>query len=116
MGNRLADDGVQGDQNGQGNETPEAAAHGADALFFVELLHLLIHFCLIVGILLLDLLHLAGHAVHPDHALLGLDLEGQHDELDDNGEQNDSQTVGIGQVVKQLDQRGEGDTNVVSKG
>ena len=74
--NGLPDDIVQGHQNGQGQKAPQAAAHGIEALFLVELLHLLLHLQLVVGVFLLDLLHLAGHAAHPHHALLGLHLEG----------------------------------------
>ena len=40
----LADDGVERDQNGQGQKAPQASAHGVEALFLVELLHFLLHF------------------------------------------------------------------------
>ncbi|CAN4050831.1 hypothetical protein EJMLMN_EJMLMN_15090, partial [Dysosmobacter welbionis] len=35
--NGLPDDIVQGHQNGQGQKAPQAAAHGIEALFLVEL-------------------------------------------------------------------------------
>ena len=114
--NGLPDDIVQGHQDGQGQEAPQAAAHGIEALFLIELLHLLLHLQLIVGILFLDLLHLAGHPAHPQHALLGLDLEGQQDQLDDQREQDQRHAVGPRQVVKQPHQGRKGDTNQVSDG
>ena len=116
VGDGLADDGVQGQQDGQGQKAPQAPGHGADALLGVELLHLLRLLGLVVGVFLLDFLETAGHAAHAHHALLGLHLEGQHDELDDQGEENDGHAVGIGQVVEQPDQPGEGDTDKVSDG
>ena len=114
--NGLPDDIVQGHQNGQGQKAPQAAAHGIEALFLVELLHLLLHLQLVVGVFLLDLLHLAGHAAHPHHALLGLHLEGQQDQLDDQREQDQGHAVGPCQVVKQPQQGRKRDTNCVSDG
>ena len=107
---------VQGHQNGQGQKAPQAAAHGIEALFLVELLHLLLHLQLVVGVFLLDLLHLAGHAAHPHHALLGLHLKGQQDQLDDQREQDQGHAVGPCQVVKQPQQGRKRDTNCVSDG
>ena len=112
----IPDDVVQGHQDGQGQEAPQAAAHGAEALLLIELLHLLLHLHLVVGVLLLDLLHLAGHPAHPHHALLGLHLEGQQDQLDDQGEQDQRHAVGPCQVVEQPQQGREGDTDRVSDG
>ena len=53
MGDRLADDGVQSNQDGKGQKAPEAAAHGIDAFLFVELLHFLLELGLVFGIALL---------------------------------------------------------------
>ena len=116
MGDGLADDGVQGQKDGQGDEAPQAAAHGADALFGIELLHLFTHLGLVVGVLFLDLLNFAVHTAHADHALLGLHLEWQQNQLDDQSEQDDGNTVRARQVIKQAQQCREGDTNKVSDG
>ena len=53
MGDRLADDGVQSNQDGKGQKAPEAAAHGIDAFLFVELLHFLLKLGLVFGVALL---------------------------------------------------------------
>ena len=53
MGDGLADDGVQSNQDGKGQKAPEAAAHGIDAFLFVELLHFLLELGLVFGIALL---------------------------------------------------------------
>ena len=110
------DDIVQGHQNGQRQKAPQAPAHGVDALFLVELLHLLVHLDAVIGVLFLDLLHLPGHPVHADHALLGLHLEGQQDQLDDQREQDQGHAVGPCQVVKQTDQPCERCTDPVNDG
>ena len=112
----LPDDIVQGHQNGQRQKAPQAPAHGVDALFLVELLHLLIHFYAVIGVLFLDLLHFPGHPIHADHALLRLHLEGQQDQLDDQGEQDQRYAVRAGQIVKQADQPCERCTDPVNDG
>ena len=71
------DDGIQGDQNGEGKERPQAAGRGVDALSGVEIGHFLLLPLLVVGVTGLDVLDLALQAVHPQHALLALELEGQ---------------------------------------
>ena len=53
VGDGLADDGIQGDQDGEWDQAPEAAAHGIDAFLFVELLHFLLELGLVFGIALL---------------------------------------------------------------
>ena len=116
VGNGLTQNGVQSDQDGQGDHGPQAAAHGVDALFLIKLLDFLVGFCLVVGILFPDLIHLTGHAVHADHVALGLHLEGQHNQLDHNGKQNDRQTVRACQIVKQSDQSRKRHANVVTQG
>ena len=116
MGNGLTDDGVQSNEDGEGEHCPETAAHGVDALFRVKLLHLLVHFYLVVGIALLDILHLTAETVHPQHTLLGFHLEGQHDELDDQSEQDQCHAVGTRQIIEQTDQPGKRYANVVANG
>ena len=44
----LTDDGIQGNEDGEGQEAPQAAAHGVDAFLCVEPLQLLVHLDLIV--------------------------------------------------------------------
>ena len=53
----LTDDVVQSDEDGQGKEAPQAAAHGIDALLSIELLQLFLLLSGIVGVLLLNLLN-----------------------------------------------------------
>ena len=43
---------------------------------------------------------------HADHAALGLHLEGDHDEGDDQAEQDDGQAIGIGDGIHQSGQWG----------
>ena len=95
------DDGVQGDQDGEGNEGPQAAGHGVHALTGVQVRHLLLLALPIVGEAGLDILHLALHPVHPEHTLLALELEGQDHQLHHQSEEDQSQTVGPGETVKQ---------------
>lgn len=83
MGDGPVDDLVQGQQEEQGQEGPQAPAHGVDALLLIELCQLLLVFLLIFGILLLQLRLLAGQASHTDHATLGLHLEGKEYQLQD---------------------------------
>ena len=116
VGDGLADDVVEGDEDGHGDEAPQAAAHGVDAFLFVELLHFLLELGLVFGVALLQLLHLTADAAHAHHALLGFHLEGQHDELDDQSKQDQSHTVGVRQVIEQTNQPGKGYANVVANG
>ena len=116
MGDGLAHNGIQSQQNGQRQEAPEAAAHGADALLLIELLHFFLHFDLVIGVLFLNLLDFAIHPVHPHHTLLGFQLEGQQDELQHHSKEDDGHAIRAGQIIKKTDQPGKGDTNDVSKG
>ena len=113
---RFPDDIVEGDHDGHGQKAPEAPAHGVNALLGVEFLHLLIHLHLVVGVFLLDLLHLAGHPVHTHHALLGLHLEGQQHQFNDQSKEDQRQSVGTRQIIKEPQQSRERDTNKVSNG
>ena len=78
---RGTDDVVQCDQDGQGQEGPQAATHGIDALTGIQIGHLLLLTLFVVGKAGLNILDLALHAVHTHHALLALELEGQDDQL-----------------------------------
>ena len=53
---------------------------------------------------------------HAHHALLGLHLEGQHNQLDHQGEQDDCRAIGTGQLIKKADQPRKRDTDIVSDG
>ena len=104
----LADDGVQRDQDGEGNQRPEAAGHGVDALFLVQLLHLGVELLLVALMPLLQLLNLGLEAGGAHHALLALGHEGSHDEVDGQGEKDQCQAVVAGQVVEPDHQLGKG--------
>ena len=80
--NGLTDDGVEDHQDNEGDEGPQAAAHGIDLLLGVELLDLLIVALPVVAVLLLQLLHLALEHVHLDHAALALQGQGEQHHLD----------------------------------
>ena len=100
--------------NGQGQKAPQTAAHGVDPLLGIELLHLLAHFRLVVGVLLLNLLHPAGHPAHAHHALLGFHLQRQQNQLEHQGEEDDGHAVRAGELIEHADQPGKGDTDDVS--
>ena len=107
---------VKGEHDRHRQETPKAPAHGVDTLFRVELLDFLVHLHLVIGVLFLNLLDFPVHTVHPNHTLLGLHLEGQQDQLDDQGKENQRHAVRTGKVIKKPQQRRERDTNDVSNG
>ena len=108
MGDGPVDDLVQGQQEEQGQEGPQAPAHGVDALLLIELCQLLLVFLLIFGVLLLQLRLLAGQASHTDHAALGLHLEGKEYQLQDQTEEDDGHTVGPGDGIHPAQQGGKG--------
>ncbi|MPM21083.1 hypothetical protein SDC9_67526 [bioreactor metagenome] len=116
MGDGLADNGVQRDEEEHGQHAPQAAAHGADPLLGIQLLRLLLLLCRVIGVFFLNLLHLSAHAVHADHALFALHLERQQHQLDDQREENQGQTIGAGHIVKQPQKGGKRDTDVISHG
>ena len=107
-GQRLADDRVQGDQDREGDQRPETAGHGVDALFLIQLLHFGVE---LLGVALmppLQFLDLGLEAGGAHHALLALGHEGRHDEVYGQGEKGQCQAVIAGQVVKPDHQLGEG--------
>ena len=111
---RGTDDIVQGDQDGEGQEGPQAAGHGVDALLGVQVGHLLLLPLLVVGVAGLDILDLALHPVHAQHALLALHLEGQDHQLHHQGEEDQRHAVGTGQAVEHSRQPCERHTDVIS--
>ena len=103
-GQRLADDAVERDQDGEGNERPDAAGHGVDALFLVQLLHLLIQ---LLGVALMAALKLLNPGLDESgvhHALLALGHEGGHQQVDQEREDDNGHAVAAGQLIE-LDQR-----------
>ena len=102
----LPDDGVQGDEQHQGDHGPQAAAHGVDMLPLIELLDLQIIALPVLAILLLQLLHLSGEHGGLDHALLALQGHREQNDLDDNGEQDQGQAVAVQKVIEKQQQPG----------
>ena len=86
IGQGLPDDAVQHHQEDDGDEGPQAPAHGVDLLLLIELLDLQVIALPVLAVLLLQLLHFTGEQVHLDHALLALQVEGEEHQLDDQGE------------------------------
>ena len=68
---------------------------------YTHLRHLLLLALPIVGEAGLEILHLALHPVHPEHTILALELEGQDHQVHHQSEEDQSQTVGPGETVKQ---------------
>ena len=100
----LADDGVEDHQNDQGDEGPQAAAHGVDLLLLIELLDLQIITLPVFAVLLLQFLHLTLQDVHLDHAALALQGEGEKHHLDHQGEQDQGQAIAAAETIKNLQQ------------
>ena len=116
VGDGQADDGVQGDQDEEGDKGPQTAAGGVDPLLLVELGQLLLIFLLIFCVLPLQLLLPVVEPAHADHAALGLHLERQHHQLHHQAEEDDGYAVGAGEGVQPADQRREGYGNDVAEG
>ena len=104
----LADDAVQGDEDGEGNEGPEAAGHGIDALFPVELLHLGVE---LLGVALVAALQLLDFGLEPGgahHALLALGHKGGENKVDRQSEENNGHTIAAGQLIELDHEPGKG--------
>ena len=86
---------------GKGMKDHRQPDMGFTPLTGVQVRHLLLLALPIVGEAGLDILHLALHPVHPEHTLLALELEGQDHQLHHQSEEDQSQTVGPGETVKQ---------------
>ena len=109
------DDIVQRDEDGEGQEGPQTAGHGVDTLAGVEVGDLLLLTLLVVGVLLLDLLHLAVHAAHAEHTFLALELEGKDHQLHQQGEEDQRHAVRPGPGIEQTGQPGKGNADVVAE-
>ena len=106
MSERLADDAVQRNQDGEGDEGPEAARHGVDLLLLIELCDLGLVFLLVAAVLLLQLLDYRREAGHAHHAALALELEGQHDKSHDQGEQDNREAEVLHRLIELEQQPG----------
>ena len=95
----LADDGIKGKQDKQGQKGPQTPAHGVGPLLLIKLLDLLLVALLVLGILLLQLLDLAVEHVHLDHALLSLQGQGEEDHLHHQGKEDQSDAVAVKKLV-----------------
>ena len=112
---RHTDDIVQGDQDREGDHGPQAAGHGVDAFLGIQLRHGLLLLLLVIGVAGLDIVELALHTVHAQHALLALELEGQQHQLHHQGKQDQGHAIGPGPAVEQPGQEGKGHTDIVSE-
>ena len=115
VGDRLTDDVVKRKQNDQRNERPQAAAAHGYALFLVHLLDSQLVFLLIVAVFGLKGLDLRRQAGHFEHALLALDRHRQQHQLDDQREQNQRQTVVVGEGIQPVEQIAERDTDEIGQ-
>ena len=100
VGDGLADDGIQRDEDGERNKRPEAAGHGVDALFAVELLHLLIELLGVAFMAALKLLKLGLDTGLAHHALLALGHERGKDKVDDQCEEDDGDSVVASKLIE----------------
>ena len=113
VGDGLADDGKQGEENQQRDEAPQAAAAHGNPLFLVQLLHQFVLLQLVVGVASLNVLNPGGQTGHFHHALLGLGGDGQQNHLHQNGEQQHGNAVVLGGVVQDAQQPAEGHGNQI---
>ena len=105
---RLADDAVQGDQDREGDQRPQAAGHRVDALLAVELLHLGVELLGVALMLFLQLLDARLQAGGTHHALFALGVERREDQVHDQGKEDDSPAIAAGQVIEPDHQLGKG--------
>ena len=101
---RTADDAVKCDKDGERDQGPEAAGHGVDALFAVQLLHFGIELLGVALVPLLKLLDPGLQARGTHHALLALRHERRHEEVYKKREEHDGEAVAAGKLIE-FDQR-----------
>ena len=111
----LTDNGVQGNQNQQRQQAPQAATAQRNTGFLVKNLDSGILLYLVIGILSLNCLNLRGQAGHLHGALLALGGSRVQNELNQNGEQNQRHTIVGGQLIQPGQQVTEGYLNKVPK-
>ena len=110
---RLTDDVVKRQQDEERNERPQAAAAHGHALFLVHLLDGQLVFLLVVAVFGLKGLDLRRQTGHLEHTLLALDRHRQQHQLDDQREQNQRQTVVVGEGIQPVEQIAERDADQV---
>ena len=76
-------------------------------MLFVQLLHLFVQLDAVVRVLLLQLLQLAIHRGHSEHALLALNGQRNADQLDQQCEHNYGNTVVLYNAVQPLQKQAE---------
>ena len=110
---RLTDDVVKRQQDEERNERPQAAAAHGHAFFLVHLLDSHLVFLLVVAVFGLKGLDLRRQTGHLEHTLLALDRHRQQHQLDDQREQNQRQTVAVGEGIQPVEQIAERDADQV---
>ncbi len=85
---------VEAEEDGDLGEHGEAAAHGVDAVCFVELHHLLIHLVRIIRVFFFERFDLGLELGHPLHGAGGLGVQRPHDGADDEGRHDDGPSPG----------------------
>ena len=104
---RLLNRVVQTHHDRQRDEVGQTAAHRADAVLLIQLLHLLVELDTVVRVLLLQLLELGVHRAHGEHTLLALDGQRDADQLYQQREQDNGDTVVLHDAVQPLQQQAE---------
>ena len=110
---RLPDDSIKGEEQQQRQQTPEAAAHHAGAFFFVDLLNFRLGLLGVVFVFLLNGLGQGSKTAHFHHALFALGAGREQNQLDQQGEQDESQTVIGRELIEQIHQVAKGYPNQI---
>jgi hypothetical protein len=97
----------------EGDQRPEAAGHGVDMLFLIELAGLLLQLAGVALMPLLQLRDLGLQGAHAHHALFALHLEGHQDQLDDQCEEKHRNAVVADEVVQRQQQPAEGFGDII---
>ena len=98
-GQGLADNAVQGNQDRERDQGPDAAGHRVDSLFLVELLHLLIQLLLIPFVPPLQLLDLRLDTRGAHHAAFTLRHKRSQHQVDHKSKEDNRPAVVSGDVV-----------------
>ena len=104
---RLLNRVVQAHHDRQRDKVGQTSAHRADAVLLIQLLHLFVQLDAVVRVLLLQLLELGVHRAHGEHTLLALDGQRDADQLYQQREQDNGDTVVLHDAVQPLQQQAE---------
>ena len=104
---RLLNRVVQAHHDRQRDKVGQTAAHRADAVLLIQLLHLFVQLDAVVRVLLLQLLELGVHRAHGEHTLLALDGQRDADQLYQQREQDNGDTVVLHDAVQPLQKQAE---------